>query len=106
MNKLFTNNVGDLAEASRASFYRFLSTGITEELSNFPNPFLAKIRINRDYLRRNSNQFEGREIKLERKKICLITLDIHDIKLKGPNHSLSHCFKKDLSYLGNINKNI
>ena len=98
MNKLFTNNVGDLAEASRASFYRFLSTGITEELSNFPNPFLAKIRISKDYPRRSSNQIEGQEIKLERKKICLITLDIHDIKLKGPNHSLSNCFKKDLSY--------
>jgi hypothetical protein len=45
MNKLFVNNIGDLAEAQRASFYRFLSLGISEELSNFPNPFIAKIRI-------------------------------------------------------------
>ena len=45
MNKIFLNNIGDLAEAQRASFYRFLSIGISEELVNFPNPFIAKIRI-------------------------------------------------------------
>jgi len=45
MNKIFLNNVGDLAEAQRASFYKFLSTGITEELENFPNPFNSKIKI-------------------------------------------------------------
>ena len=39
MNKLFVNNFGDLAEAQRASFYRFLSYGISEELKSFPNPF-------------------------------------------------------------------
>ena len=47
MNKLFTNNIGDLAEAQRASFYRFLSKGISEELTNFPNPFLAKIKVDK-----------------------------------------------------------
>ena len=62
MNKLFTNNIGDLAEASRASFYRFLSTGITEELSNFPNPFIAKIKVSKEY-------FKGRK-----KLLCLVFL--------------------------------
>ena len=45
MNKIFLNNIGDLAEAQRASFYQFLSNGITEELENFPNPFNSKIKV-------------------------------------------------------------
>jgi hypothetical protein len=45
MNKIFVNNIGDLGEAQRASFYSFLSTGISQELQTFPNPFLAKIRV-------------------------------------------------------------
>ena len=82
MNKIFLNNVGDLAEAQRASFYHFLSTGITEELTNFPNPFIAKIRV------------AGR-----RKKVpCLVYLYTNNIKLKGPNYNLTTCLKLDLSY--------
>jgi hypothetical protein len=37
MNKIFVNNIGDLTEAQRASFYRFLSIGISEELKHFSN---------------------------------------------------------------------
>ena len=37
MNKIFISNIGDLAESQKASFYRFLSKGISEELANFPN---------------------------------------------------------------------
>jgi hypothetical protein len=44
MNKIFINNIGDLAEAQKASFYQFLHTGIREELINFPNPFLSKTK--------------------------------------------------------------
>ena len=86
MNKLFTNNIGDLSEASRASFYRFLSTGISEELANFPNPFIAKIKVSKEY-------FKGRK-----RLLCLVFLDINKIKLKGPNYSIINCLKKDLSY--------
>ena len=43
MNKIFVNNIGDLAEAPRASFYRFLMNGLSEELSTLPNPFFGKI---------------------------------------------------------------
>jgi hypothetical protein len=39
MNKIFVNNIGDLAEAQRASFFAFLCTGISEELINFPIHF-------------------------------------------------------------------
>ena len=85
MNKIFLNNIGDLAEAQRASFYRFLSTGISEELVNFPNPFIAKIRI----LGKN----------LGRKKLpCLVYHYPNEVKLKGPNSSLDTCLKRDLSY--------
>jgi hypothetical protein len=81
MNKLFVNNIGDLGEAQRASFYRFLSTGISEELQNFPNPFLAKILI------------------ASRKKIsCFVYIYPNDIKLKGPNYPIEYCLKRDTSY--------
>ena len=81
MNKIFVNNIGDLAEAQRASFYRFLSLGISEELINFPNPFITRIRIS------------------GRKKVpCLVYLYPNEVKLKGPNTSLDTCLKRDLSY--------
>lgn len=81
MNKIFVNNIGDLAEAQRASFYRFLSLGISEELINFPNPFITRIRIS------------------ARKKLpCLVYFYPNEIKLKGPNTSLDNCLKRDLSY--------
>jgi DNA-directed RNA polymerase subunit beta len=81
MNKIFVNNIGDLSEAQRASFYRFLANGISEELINFPNPFSSKIRI------------------LGGKKIpCLVYLYINDLKLKGPNYSLDICLKRDMTY--------
>jgi len=81
MNKLFVNNIGDLAEAQRASFYRFLSSGISEELLNFPNPFIAKIRTN------------------GRKKLpCLVYLYPTEVKLKGPNFSIDNCLKRDMTY--------
>ena len=67
MNKVFINNIGDLAETQKASFYRFLIKGLREELSNFPNPFSSKIQIS------------GRK-----KSSCLIYLYPENLKLKGP----------------------
>jgi DNA-directed RNA polymerase subunit beta len=81
MNKIFVNNIGDLAEAQRASFFRFLCTGISEELINFPNPFITKIKVS------------------GRKKLpCLVYLYTNEIKLKGPNTTIDMCLKRDLSY--------
>jgi DNA-directed RNA polymerase subunit beta len=81
MNKIFVNNIGDLAEAQRASFYRFLSFGISEELIHFPNPFITKMKVS------------------GRKKIpCLVYLYTNEIKLKGPNLNIEVCLKRDLSY--------
>ena len=81
MNKLFINNVGDLAEIQRASFYRFLSLGITEELLNLPNPFITQIKL-----------------KQQKKVPCLVYIYPSEIKVKGPNFNLNNCFKKDISY--------
>ncbi len=81
MNKIFLNNIGDLAEAQRASFYQFLSNGITEELENFPNPFNSKIKV------------------ANKKRIpCLIYLYTNQLKLKGPNYNVATCLKRDMSY--------
>ena len=81
MNKIFISNIGDLAESQKASFYRFLAKGIGEELANFPNPFLSKIKIN------------------ARKKIaCLVYLYPEDIKLKGPNFNIETCLRRDMTY--------
>lgn len=84
MNKLFVNNIGDLSEAQRSSFYRFLSTGISEELANFPNPFIAKIKV------------PTRQKK--RRLPCFVYLYPNDIKLKGPLTSIENCLKKDSTY--------
>ena len=81
MDKIFVNNIGDLTEAQRASFYRFLSLGISEELEHFSNPFIAKIKG------------EGRH-KIKR----LIYLYPNEIKLKGPNLSLDTCLRRSFSY--------
>jgi DNA-directed RNA polymerase subunit beta len=84
MNKIFLNNVGDLSEAQRASFYRFLSKGISEEFANFPNPFVAKIRV---------------PTRVRKRLLpCFVYLYTNDIKLKGPNYSIDNCLKKDISY--------
>jgi DNA-directed RNA polymerase subunit beta len=81
MNKLFVNNIGDLAEAQRASFYRFLYKGINEEILTFPNPFIAKIKI------------AGKK-----KLACLVSLYSNELKLKGPNFTIEDCLKRDMTY--------
>lgn len=81
MNKLFINNIGDLAEAQRASFYHFLSYGITEELSHFPNPFISR------HVGSGKKTFP-----------CLTYFYPSDVKFKGPNFSIDKCLKKNLSY--------
>lgn len=81
MNKIFVNNIGDLAEAQRASFYRFLINGVSEEISTLPNPFYAKIKING-----------------KKKHSCLVSLYPNDVKLKGPDFTVHTCIRRDLTY--------
>nr|AIM52769.1 DNA-directed RNA polymerase subunit beta [Ochromonas sp. CCMP1393] len=84
MNKIFLNNIGDLGEAQRASYYRFLSKGISEELINFPNPFISKIKV--------PTRTQKRALS------CLVYLYTNDIKLKGPTFSIDLSLKRDTSY--------
>jgi len=81
MNKIFVNNIGDLAEAPRASFYRFLMNGLSEELSTLPNPFFGKIKTTG-----------------KRKNSCLFYVYPNQLKLKGPQFTVHHCIRRDLTY--------
>lgn len=82
IKKLFINNLGDLAESQRASFYRFLITGIEEELKQLDNPFLSKIKP------------PGT------KKVIKVLVYFYGntLKMKGPNQNLEKCREKGLSY--------
>ena len=84
MNKIFLNNVGDLAEVQRSSFYRFLAKGIEEELLSLQNPFSAKIKA---------------PTRLKKKSIsCLVYLYTNEIKLKGPTVEIESALRRDLTY--------
>ena len=65
MNKLFVHNIGDLAEAQRASFFRFLTIGITEELESFTNPFKADTRFRSPALRYLLNSDENKKKRMQ-----------------------------------------
>lgn len=84
MNKIFLNNIGDLGEAQRASFYRFLSTGISEELSTFSNPFEANIKVPT-----RSNK---------KAVLCYVYLYTNDVKFKGPTFSIDLSLRRNMSY--------
>lgn len=84
MNELFINNIGDLGEAQRASFYRFLSKGISEELLSFQNPFTTKLKV---------------PTRAKKKVVsCKVYLYINELKLKGPNFSIDLSLKRDITY--------
>lgn len=79
MNKIFVNNVGDLSEAQRASFYQFIYSGITQELNTFPNPFMAKIKI------------------FGKRRPCLVYFYPNHIKLV-PTFNINDCLHGDMTY--------
>jgi len=84
MNKIFLNNIGDLAEAQRSSFYRFLSRGISEELESLTNPFEAKIKV--------PTRAKKRAIS------CLVYLYTNELKLVAPSLPIESVLKLDLTY--------
>ena len=86
MKKLFVNNIGDLAEIQRASFYRFLRSGIQEELTSLVNPFIARVFVPTPLLN------------ISKKRKCLVYLFPQEIKIKGPELSFEECAKRDVSY--------
>jgi DNA-directed RNA polymerase beta subunit len=84
MNKLFLNNLGDLGEVQKASFYRFLYQGISEELNYFPNPLSC-------YLLLPTRQSEYK-IK------SFLFLQTNKIKFKGPSHTIQNVLENELTY--------
>lgn len=84
MDKIFLNNVGDLSEIQRASFYRFLSNGITQELAFFPNPFLAYVKVPTRKKSRISSY---------------IYIYPEKIKLEGPTSTIDNCLRRGITYV-------
>jgi DNA-directed RNA polymerase subunit beta len=77
MNNLFLNNIGDLNEIQKASFYNFLNNGIKSEILKFQNPFFIAL---------NNNIFG------------IIYLYPNNITLQNLNYNINFCFKNNLSY--------
>ena len=106
MNKIFLNNVGDLSEAPRASYIRFLIKGIREELSYIPlflytknlNMFIEKHNITRTLIYKNEIKFKFTGVKVSKaylkKKNYSIYLFIKGRKLLDKN--ISHIYNKVL----------
>jgi len=88
MTKLFVNNIGDLSEIQRGSFYHFLYNGILEEFAHFPNPFLSRLFLP---TRRGEKIFPG-----------FVFLAINDLKWKGPEVTIETAFKKSKTYAINL----
>ena len=79
---LFIQNISDLNETQRASYYRFLYKGFSEEILNFQNPFFI--------YKKNT--------KFKKSTFNLIYLHLNNIKLVGPKQSINLCFQQNLSY--------
>ena len=73
MNKIFLNNIGDLAETQHLSYSRFLLKGIYEELSVIPT-YIYSIYI-------SPNIFKNRKLKFISLKIEDI-LEFYNLKKK------------------------
>nr|QOU10586.1 RNA polymerase beta subunit [Pedospumella sp. Jangsampo120217C5] len=84
MNKIFLNNIGDLGEAQRASFFHFLSKGISEELATFSNPILTKIKV--------PTRPKNKAV------LCKLFLHVNKVKLKGPLFNTEFALKRDITY--------
>ena len=85
MNKIFINNIGDLNEIQRISYFHLLYTGIKNEILNFENPFFTKLKLNT-----NKSIFS------------LVYLYPNYIKFKGPQYNIASCLKLNLSYTINF----
>ena len=88
MKKIFLENIADLAETQRASFFNFLYKGISAELKLLENPldgrFLTKKLL------------KEKKIKLERNPALYFLSE--EVKIKGPYESLQNAQLKHISY--------
>ncbi len=87
MKTIFLENISDLAETQRVSFFNFLHRGINEELKLLENPL--KLRLRKKRPKEFANQVS---------KYGDIYFYTNEIKLKGPYESLQNCQIKHISY--------
>lgn len=118
MTQIFLNNLSDLIEIQRASFYRFLYEGIGQELKLLPNPTLKR---RRGYNKKNDEDLEENPLEedLIKEKSFEEKIDqeieIPDdispfsfylyrskIKIIGPLKSLLNCIEFEKTYTTNI----
>lgn len=85
MNKIFINNIGDLNEIQRISYFHLLYSGIRNEILNFQNPFFTKLKL---------DNFKH--------LLVLVYLYPSNIKFKGPINTIENCLKLNLSYTINF----
>jgi hypothetical protein len=84
MKSIFLNNLGDLAEIQRASFFRFLSLGISEELENFVNPIECRIFLPTR--------------KREDRNLCKLFFYPNEQRYVGPRMSLDMAYRSEGTY--------
>ena len=82
MKKLFINNINDLNELQRVSFYNFLFNTIHLELKKFPNSFKTKILLN------NKSKVV----------LFLINLDYKNLNFNGPEFTMFECIVNKKTY--------
>jgi DNA-directed RNA polymerase beta subunit len=109
MNKIFTNNIGHLGQIQHASFYRFLSQGIAEELKLIANPFPIKVKLFSPIKRKNSfknsckikfkrNNTKRINIAKKHKKKILIYFLLENCLISNKFYNISEIIRKDSTY--------
>ena len=84
-NSIFLHNFGDLAEIQRASYYRFLLSGLGEELKAIENPFWTCIY--------HPNSSSKKTLIVP----CLTYLYFNDIRFEA-SQTLQQCLSQGITY--------
>jgi DNA-directed RNA polymerase subunit beta len=96
MTNIFVNNLGDLIEAQRSSYYRFLQKGINEELKSLPRPLFKQLPssfIETDI----ALKLQGKQ-KFFQITTCFFYFHLNSIKILGPTDTLRNCHRTDNTY--------
>lgn len=109
MNKIFLNNIGDLAETTRASYTRFILKGITEELFYLPI-FLYTKQLKKKYGSRKKSKYPyyiDKDISVNNIDFDTIFIKHHvtktllyknEIKFKFSGINVKHAYLKKKNY--------
>ena len=122
LKKTFTFSTGDLVEAQKASFYRFLIKGIGKELNKIiKNPYKVQTAAGKSSSNVSNVLAYEKPASKNKKDLKKTRVDLNDsnsyfnfnkktnvyvypykIKIKGPSASLSECVEKSSTYSANI----